>query len=66
MGYSPVRIDLITVLDGLTSDEIWSNRQPGTFGKHSVFYLNKATFVKNKKTIGRYKDLADLEALDEV
>jgi hypothetical protein len=65
LGYPPVRIDLITVLDGLTVDEIWSSRQEGEFGKHTIFYLSKEAFIKNKRAIGRHKDLADLEALDE-
>lgn len=66
LGYSPVRIDLITDLDGLSADEIWSSRQEGAFGKHIIFYLGKAAFIKNKRATGRHKDLADLEALDEL
>ena len=65
LGYPPVRIDIITVLDGLTDDEIWSSRQEGMFGKHSIFYLGKEAFVKNKRAVGRHKDLADIEALGE-
>lgn len=64
LGYSPIRIDLITILDGLTSDEIWANRQEGAFGNHTVFYLNKTAFIKNKRATGRQKDLADAEALE--
>lgn len=66
LGYSPVRIDLITDLDGLTADEIWSSRQQGAFGEHTIFYLGKAAFIKNKRATGRHKDLADIEALDEL
>lgn len=65
LGYPPVRIDLLTVLDGLTVDEIWSSRQEGPFGGHAVYYLGKAAFIKNKRATGRQKDLADLEALGE-
>lgn len=65
LGYAPIRIDLITILDGLTADEIWVNRQEGAFGKQTVFYLSKAAFIKNKRATGRYKDLADVEALEE-
>lgn len=65
IGYPPVRIDLLTVLDGLTSDEIWASRQQGSFGKQSVFYLGRAAFIKNKRSTGRLKDLADLEAIGE-
>jgi hypothetical protein len=65
LGYTPIRIDLITILDGLTADEIWANRQEGAFGQQTVFYLRKAAFIKNKRATGRHKDLADVEALDE-
>lgn len=65
LGYPPVRIDLLTILDGLTSDEIWASRQEGRFGKYTIFYLGKDAFIKNKRTIGRHKDLADIEALGE-
>jgi len=64
LGYPPVRIDLLTELDGLTSEEILKTRVQGPLGKHSVNYLGKDEFIKNKKTIGRFKDLADVEAIE--
>jgi hypothetical protein len=66
LGYPPVRIDILTILDGLTADEIWASRQQGSFGKLLVFYLGRAAFVKNKRATGRLKDLADLEAIGEI
>ena len=54
---------MLTGLDGLTADEIWSSREKGPFGRHIVYYLGKAAFIKNKRATGRQKDLADLEAL---
>ena len=65
LGHPPVRIDLLTLLDGLTADEIWSSRQQGPLGSHAVNYMGRAAFVKNKRAAGRQKDLADLEALGE-
>ena len=65
LGYPPVRIDLLTFLDGLTADEIWSSRQEGPLGSHTVNYMGRAAFVKNKRAAGRQKDLADLEAIGE-
>jgi hypothetical protein len=65
LGYPPVRIDLITVLDGLKGEDIWKTRTKGKFGNHDVFYLGREAFVKNKRALGRYKDLADLELLGE-
>lgn len=65
LGVPPVRVDVLTVLDGLTAEEIWASRQKGPFGGHTVFYLGRDAFVKNKRALGRHKDLADLEALGE-
>jgi hypothetical protein len=65
LGYPPVRIDLITILDGLTIKEIWESREKGKFGDHDVFYLGREAFIKNKRALGRHKDLADLELLGE-
>ncbi len=66
LGFPPVRIDLISILDGLESDEIWDFREEGKFGNLNVWYLSKKAFIKNKRAIGRHKDLADLELLGEI
>jgi hypothetical protein len=55
----------MTELDGLTSDEIWAGRVGGKFGDMPVFYLGRDAFIRNKRSLGRHKDLADLEALGE-
>lgn len=65
LGYPPVRIDIVTVLSGLEQEEIMHSRISGKFGEHQVFYLSKEAFIKNKRKVGRYKDLADLELLGE-
>jgi hypothetical protein len=65
LGYPPVRIDLVSVLAGLTPEEIWEGRQAGKFGKHDVHYISKDSYIKNKRAVGRHKDLADLELLGE-
>lgn len=66
MGCPPMRIDLITLLDGLTADEIWASRREGPFGDQTVFYLGKDAFIKNKRAAGRPKDVADLASLGEL
>jgi len=65
LGYPPVRIDLITILDGLTIKEVWESKEKGKFGDHDVYYLGREAFIKNKRALGRHKDLADLELLGE-
>ena len=65
LGHPPVRIDLITLMEGVTHEEIWDGRVSGTFGDQQVFYIGRDEFIRNKKAIGRHKDLADLELLGE-
>ena len=65
LGYPPVRIDIISKLTGVSPEDIWSNRQAGSFGEHSVFYIGKSLYIKNKRALARHKDLADLELLGE-
>ena len=65
LGFPPVRIDLITKLDGLDADEIWESKAQGKLGDHTVWYLGRKAFIKNKRVSGRHKDLADLELLGE-
>jgi hypothetical protein len=65
LGYPPVRIDLISVLAGLTPEEIWEGRQKGKFGDHDAHYISRENYIKNKRALGRHKDLADLERLGE-
>ena len=65
LGFPPVRIDIITIIDGLIPEEIWETKEKGKLGPHDVFYLGKEAFIKNKRTMRRHKDLADLELLGE-
>lgn len=65
LGFPPVRIDIITVVDGLVPEEIWQTKEKGKLGPHDVFYMGREAFIKNKRTMGRHKDLADLELLGE-
>lgn len=65
LGFPPVRIDIITIIDGLVTEEIWQTKEKGKLGQQDVFYLGREAFIKNKRTMGRHKDLADLELLGE-
>jgi hypothetical protein len=65
LGFPPVRIDVITIIDGLNPEEIWQTKEKGKLGPHNVFYLGREAFIKNKRTMRRHKDLADLELLGE-
>jgi hypothetical protein len=63
MGLPPLRIDVLTVLSGLTFVEAWSGRISAAFGSLTVDVIGRAAFIKNKLATGRARDLADVEAL---
>lgn len=65
IGVIPVRIDLVTSLTGVSWEEAISGRVAGAYGDLEVYYLGKEQFIRNKRALGRKKDLADLEAMGE-
>ncbi len=65
LGVPPVRVDIITSLTGVSWKEAWAGKISGHYGNLPVYYLGRQQFLSNKKAIGRKKDLADIEALEE-
>jgi len=65
LGYPPVRVDIMTSISGVPCEEAFAGRVTGEYGPVSVFFIGRNEFLKNKRAIGRKKDLADLEALGE-
>lgn len=65
LGFPPVRVDIITSITGVTWEQARSGRMEGHFGDVMVYYIGRKEFIANKRALGRYKDLADLEAVGE-
>lgn len=65
IGVAPVRIDILTGIDGVSFDEAWTNREHGEIQGMRVEFIGKAEFLKNKRAVGRAKDLADIEAIEQ-
>ena len=63
LGFSPVRIDFLTNIDGVTWEEAEKGAVSGNYGDVPVKYLGKKEYIKNKKSSGRLKDLADIEEI---
>lgn len=63
LGVPPVRIDIITSISGVTWNDASSSKVTGQYGDVPVHYIGLDQLIKNKKSIGRKKDMADLEAL---
>ena len=59
IGVSPVMIELINVISGVSFETAWKNRISGRYGKTTVLYMSKPDLLKNKKASGRPRDLID-------
>lgn len=66
MGFSPARIDLLTSIDGVSFGDCYERRMVVEVDGLPLGFIALDDFRINKKAVGRYKDLADLEALDAV
>ncbi|MDO8301708.1 MAG: hypothetical protein Q7T18_00550 [Sedimentisphaerales bacterium] len=65
LGVPPIRIDILMSLSGVEWAKAWNNKISGDYGGVPVFFISKSDLIANKKTLGRQKDLADIEALDQ-
>lgn len=63
IGVAPRRIDLLTSLTGVGFEEAWRERVAGRIGDVACPFLGREHLIRNKKALGRPRDLADLELL---
>ena len=64
IGLPPLRIDIITEIDGVVFTDAWPNRFEAKFGEVPVFIISRDDLIANKKASGRLQDLADVEYLE--
>ena len=64
LGRVPNRIDLLTSLTGVATDEAFDARVSAIIDGIPVFVLGKEALIRNKRAVGRPQDLADLSALE--
>ena len=64
LGVPPRRIDLLTSLTGLRFEEAWDTRVAGAIGGEPCSFIGREALIKNKRTLGRPRDLADVEQLE--
>ena len=64
LGFPPVRIDILTSIDGVTFEQAWPNRVAASYDDIPVFVLSRVDLIANKKVSARLQDLADVEALE--
>ena len=64
IGLPPIRIDVITNIDGVEFEEAWPDRLEMVFGGVPAFVISRHHLITNKKTSGRLQDLADVQQLE--
>jgi len=65
LGVPPVRIDIMTSVTGVSWEKAMAGKVPGSYGDTTVHFISRDDLIANKQALGRKKDLADLEALQE-
>ena len=64
LGRAPTRIDLLTSITGVSSEEAFATKVPAELDGIPVFVLGKDALIRNKRAVGRPQDLADLNVLE--
>ena len=64
LGRAPNRVDLLTSISGVRTDDAFASRVAAELDGIPVFILSKDALIRNKRAVGRAQDLADLETLE--
>ena len=60
------RIDILQAIEGIDFDAAWNASVPGATGDDiPVRYISVEDLIRNKLAMGRLRDLADVEELQE-
>jgi hypothetical protein len=63
LGYPPLRIDILTAINGVVFEDAWSKKVESQYGDQRVYFISKEDLIANKRASGRKQDLLDLESL---
>jgi hypothetical protein len=66
IGVPPLRIDLVTRIDGVEFEEAWGRRVMSPLDGLEIPTLSRADLIANKRATGRLRDLADVEELEKL
>jgi hypothetical protein len=64
LGRVPSRIDLLTTISGVSTNEAFASKIAAALDGIPVFILGKEALIRNKRAVGRPQDLADIAALE--
>ncbi|MFN2390881.1 MAG: hypothetical protein ABR566_02835 [Pyrinomonadaceae bacterium] len=63
LGYPPNRIDLITSCEGVDFSTCYANKMQIEIDGLKIDFIDYENLLKNKQTVGRPQDLADVSNL---
>lgn len=62
-GTPPTKIDILTSIRGIEFQEAWSARVEGQIDSIKIWLISKEHLIKNKQSVARPQDLADIDNL---
>jgi hypothetical protein len=66
LGNRPVRIDVLTQIDGVSFTPAWRRSVEANYGAAPVRFLSLEDLIASKRAAGRLQDLADVDVLERV
>ncbi len=63
IGIEPNRIDILVGIDGITSEEAFTNITNSTYDNIPIYIINKKSLIKAKEASNRLQDQIDVENL---
>jgi len=64
IGLAPLRIDIITGIDGVKFSDAWRRRVEDSIDGVRIRIIGRKDLIRNKRAAGRLKDLADVASLE--
>ncbi len=64
IGSSPMLVELINAISGVTFDEAWNNKVCGKYCNAIIYFISRIHLLAAKKAAGRPQDLRDIKELD--
>ena len=65
IGVAPIRIDVLTAIDGVELDAAWRDRFVTKFAGEPAAVLSRRHLIQNKRAAGRDQDLVDVQWLEQ-
>ena len=65
MGVPPMRLEILTSIDGVSFEACFENRVIANFGAFKVNFISRDDLLTNKRASGRPQDLVDFDKLKD-